>query len=441
MGKTVELKGGDLTFCRKAFEHFYRQNPPPDPPEMTSREYAFATFGGEGQGQAPFIRHRAMNTREELLSAINALVPRHIYYSTAIYRTPDHPSMKDKGWEGADLTFDLDADHLREAETLSYPKQLELAKERFIYLLDEYILGDFGLRESDVSIAFSGGRGYHAHVHEKGFQALTGGERRELVDYILGVGFDPVKDSFARAVVPGTEGGRGVGPQHLRLYPPSESGWRGRMSRGIQKWLRDRAGLDEEHLAIEVTKLLSEHAGGDEKKVNAPSAKEGAALRPSRQAKMIAKDLARPETQRAILEHQALDNFPHDRTGKNHTAFLEAIARALAVPLQGEMDAPVTTDIHRLIRMPGSLHGGTGFKACVLTRRELDSFDPFRDAAMPDETFSGKQAAPKVVLLQDIDYPFPDVPLKGREGETIDPSTPQTVFLLLRGEATVGSGR
>ena len=40
-------------------------------------------------------------------------------------------------------------------------------------------------------------------------------------------------------------------------------------------------------------------------------------------------------------------------------------------------DEPVTGDIHRLIRLPGSLHGKTGLIVKTLNRKELDKFDPY----------------------------------------------------------------
>jgi DNA primase small subunit len=40
----------------------------------------------------------------------------------------------------------------------------------------------------------------------------------------------------------------------------------------------------------------------------------------------------------------------------------------------------VTSDIKRLIRLPSSLHGKTGFEVMPMSRERLDSFDPFLDA-------------------------------------------------------------
>jgi len=49
---------------------------------------------------------------------------------------------------------------------------------------------------------------------------------------------------------------------------------------------------------------------------------------------------------------------------------------------RGETDEPVTADVRRLIRCPGSLHGGTGFRVTPLTLSGLEEFDPLQDAVV-----------------------------------------------------------
>jgi DNA primase small subunit len=45
-------------------------------------------------------------------------------------------------------------------------------------------------------------------------------------------------------------------------------------------------------------------------------------------------------------------------------------------------DEPVTTDTKRLIRMPTSLHGGSGMRVQPLELRDLHDFDPLTDAVV-----------------------------------------------------------
>ena len=43
-------------------------------------------------------------------------------------------------------------------------------------------------------------------------------------------------------------------------------------------------------------------------------------------------------------------------------------------------DEPVTGDVHRLIRLPGSLHGGSGLRVTTISSKELEKFDPMKSA-------------------------------------------------------------
>ena len=60
------------------------------------------------------------------------MVPSHIYYSSAYYQTPGAPTMDTKKSTGADLIFDLDADHLVRGP---YPVMLSRVREETVKLL------------------------------------------------------------------------------------------------------------------------------------------------------------------------------------------------------------------------------------------------------------------------------------------------------------------
>ncbi len=55
------------------------------------------------------------------------------------------------------------------------------------------------------------------------------------------------------------------------------------------------------------------------------------------------------------------------------------------------IDEPVTTDTHRLIRLPGSLHGGTALRVTPVARDAVADFDPLVDAV--PEPFTGHEIA------------------------------------------------
>ena len=102
--------------------------------------------------------------------------------------------MERKGWLGADLVFDIDGDHLdteacRESKVVSLAC-LEDAKEEANKLID-VLTEELGLKPTKV--VFSGNRGFHVHVVDEEVLALGQKERRELVNYLKAVGFDPSK--------------------------------------------------------------------------------------------------------------------------------------------------------------------------------------------------------------------------------------------------------
>ncbi|MGA7650502.1 MAG: DNA primase small subunit domain-containing protein, partial [Thermoplasmata archaeon] len=188
MGKTLALEGPPLEWARRQFARYYDTAPIAPPYRLARREFAAFPFTSETMMR----RHATLRTTEEFLRFLRRETPRHVYYSSAYYRRPAEPTMSAKEWLGADLIFDLDSDHLRGAEALDYAGQLELVKTRLVALVDDFLLGDFGIDPASTSFVFSGGRGYHVHVRDDRFQPLTSPERRELVDYVLGTGFDPM---------------------------------------------------------------------------------------------------------------------------------------------------------------------------------------------------------------------------------------------------------
>jgi DNA primase small subunit len=418
VAKVVALDPPTLEWAHRQFLVYYGSARVDPPPRFTRREFAAFPF----TIQTLMRRHESFRSADELRGFLQQEAPRHAYYSSAYYRTPSAATMISKEWLGADLIFDLDADHLRQAEGKSYVEQLRLARGRFRDLVDDFLLGDFGFDPADVAVVFSGGRGFHAHVRSEAVLPLTSGERRELVEYILGVGVDPregvleVRDAERGPALSVGFGGELAGAAenrptggrqrtYRRLAPPDTPGWPGRLTRSLFQML---ARWDEG--GVELAAREMRDAGASE-----PVARDWA------------ERLVREGRGRRIREGLSLDvatiDFP--------PALLQQILDRARIQVQGETDAPVTTDIHRLIRLPGSLHGGTGFRVLPLTLDELDRFEPFRDAPY---AFEGTPSV-DVTLLSDVDYPTVPEPTHGKEGESLTVPRATALFLTLRGEA------
>ena len=107
---------------------------------LEGREWAFFYIDRPGVMQ----RHLDFKAFNELKEHITSNVPLHVYSSSALYKYPGAPTMEGKEWLGADLVFDLDADHIPGAEGLSYKEMLEAIKVQFIDLIEDFLMGDFG---------------------------------------------------------------------------------------------------------------------------------------------------------------------------------------------------------------------------------------------------------------------------------------------------------
>jgi DNA primase small subunit len=334
-----------LAFLQDSFRSYYTSHQPILPDRFSRREFAFVFFEGKGM-----LRHLAFTRKNEIKSFLMKRAPSHAYYSTAFYQQPDAPTMNEKNWMGAELIFDLDADHLPNAEEIPYEQQLALVKKEFIKLVDDFLLNDFGFDEKNLDLYFSGGRGYHCHVNDPRIYQLNSGERREIVDYIIGRNLNEHlvfhQQSTGRMQIKGKTVSTGTS---LKMPSPQEPGWRGRISRGLIDIIEEIMHSDA---PIEQLKTygVSEQT-----------------------AEKLLEDLSQERLER-IKQGQL------DQSTAIRKFFLNRALRKTAVSFAaGETDEPVTCDVKRLIRLPSSLHGKTGLRVTPVTLDGLKIFDPLQD--------------------------------------------------------------
>jgi len=302
-------------------------------------------------------RHMGFPTPEELNRFMIAQVPSHSYYSTAYYRKPSAPTMEEKEWLGAELIFDLDADHLEGADKMSYSEMLIKIREEMINLTDSFLFSDLGFGEDDVQLVFSGGRGYHAHIPSKEVLALGTHERRELVDYITcsGLNIDWVFP-FQRVVTSQqkTAAGNRTNIARDRLIPPPEAGgWRRRMRVGLMDLVNDVCDLDPRVLKRTYPSIASSDI------------------------RTITKMQEDVRSSRKVLFEKNTMATLNRSTQEN---LVKIMGEDVAPALTAEVDKPVTPDIKRIIRLPGSVHGKTGLRVTPITRDELTDYDPLQSA-------------------------------------------------------------
>jgi DNA primase small subunit len=337
---------------------------------MQQREYGFFKFTG-----GIVLRHIAFPDESELIRFIKQTSPRHAYYSTAYYGDPGARKMQSKDWKGADLIFDIDADHFptpcrkthdsweclscdtegKGSKPAKCPKCngiqfkqhtwmckncLEYAKAQVFRLVDEFLTKDFGISNSEIRIVFSGHRGYHVHVSSDTLYQMKSAGRREIVDYVMGRGIDPFALGFTKL------GSRFSGPSI------NQEGWNGRIARAIIQYI-EQAKFDE-------FKKIQNWTVSKAKKLDTRKTS-------------ILKKLKLPTPYWDSQSGIGLDQWV-------------PLAKVAALEYGAKVDEPVTSDIHRLIRLPGTLHGKTGLNVKIIPYRDLDKYDPFRDSIV----FSGE---------------------------------------------------
>jgi DNA primase small subunit len=370
-------------FVMRQFARHYAQAPLDMPDRFARREFGFMFFD-----RSFMMRHLAFPSRAALKRYLVEQVPSHAYYSSAYYEKPGAPTMPEKTWLGADLLFDLDADHVEGAKGLSYDQMLMRVKVEVKRLIDEFLNGDLGFDEGDLKIVFSGGRGYHVHVTRASVLRLTSHERREIVDYITGTDLD-MNWVFPQSAFEQSRFKDRSGLGHRRDMPKREDGgWRARIRRGIDDLLGQLEGLPEEEARKRISDAL------------APSAREiGPKTIDGLYADLFVKNKGRSGADR-MREEDTFEVFSEKRHSE---AFLELVALTVKGRVKGETDEPVTSDTHRLIRLPSSLHGKTGFEVVPMSREALESFDPFADAvpkAFEEGEVSVRATTPVTVTLR-----------------------------------------
>jgi len=384
------------SFIMKQFRKYYTGEAIEAPDRLSRREFGFMFFD-----RTFVLRHIGFRTKQELKSYLVENVPAHAYHSSAYYEKPNAQTMAEKSWMGADLVFDLDADHLKDADKLSYPEMLAAVKREIIRLIDDYIAGDLGFDADKLKIVFSGGRGYHVHVLDPRVRGLGSHERREIVDYITGtdLNFDwtfPTRSFDSRQFAQRT-----TTIQKREMPDKDSGGWKRRMGMGIDRFLVDLEVIGEG----EAVRRYSGIKDGDSDRAVGEKTISG----------MYRELFDRKGGGRGVDRMRAERNFEVFSRQNYLNAFIRLVEDLVKVSLVGETDEPVTSDIKRLIRLPSSLHGKTGLRVTVIERSDLEDFDPLRDAIPSVLT----DRAVKVVAKDDvcIDLKGERIELSKGEGE------------------------
>jgi len=377
---------------KERFSEYYRKNSRnvKPPPSIEKREFGFILFK-----ERMMVRHKSFRTPQDLAQFLENTIPSDAYHSTAYYSRPEE-AMENKGWLGADLCFDIDADHIPtpckqihdrwtckdcgatdvgsppdicpkcrkeriDEETWLCEECLSKARTEAIKLVN-MLERDFGLSKNDMTAFFSGHRGYHVHVRADEVKQLNDTERKEIVDYALGLGLDPnlqrIRQGTSKSMI-------------FEAGDISDTGWRGRLERGL----------------LEI--------------INSSDERELADLGLRRRA---IKDII--ETREQLSKEQFAAIIWKTFYAMGPKTWQKIVERAIHES-SVKIDTVVTTDIHRLIRLAGTLNGKTGLKVVNAPLTSLERFDPFKEAvAFTGEDTVYIKEAPQFRLGEEVFGPY-----------------------------------
>ncbi|MFH0835008.1 MAG: DNA primase catalytic subunit PriS [Candidatus Micrarchaeota archaeon] len=359
-------------YVRERIAWFYSrfENPPHD---VAKREFGFGWNSKIDQ------RHKSFPSPRELKEFLRRESPLYASYSVAYYQIPDARPMQRKGFLGAELAFDIDKPRVGEHEHngIICPVCLDAARQDALQLLEEYLLGDFGFSHSEITANFSGSKGYHLHVDSEAVRQLGSDARRELVEYA------------------------------------SEP--RGEL-------------LVEEEILGDAREFYEERKKGISKLITGPGEKARGWGKKLYDEAVVALKASSIEEEKRKL---ALENLRRGNYGavKGTEKIWE---KALAAAKQKHalvLDKQVTLDTARLIRLPETIHGGTGL---VAKKCDLRSFDPLKDAlAFPEKTMV------RVKPNKTASFEMMGRTFEVKEGVALDLPEPAAMLLLLKGYAAL----
>jgi len=291
---------------------------------VENREFGFDHFG-----KGPNDRYKVFNTPDRLKRFLKSKTPYAAYCSVAYYEKP----RKRDGWMKSELVFDVDAKDIP-VRTCGCDDVCEIclgeAKEIVSSLIDT-LKGDLGLKNSYLIYS---GRGYHIRFIDDDVMEMNSDVRSQILKYVAGA--DLPKDKY--------DDDHGVyNLEHFSI------------PFGYPKVFTQRVKYAIMHLT-------------EDSKLDDVNVK-------------LLKDVLK---NRNLLESDKWGPF---KTNIGPIRYKKVI-KAISSLNMGLVDAKVTIDLKRILRLPSSLHSKVSMR-CIQVKN-IETFDPFRDA-VPDFVWERKE--------------------------------------------------
>jgi DNA primase small subunit len=322
---------------------YYREEwNPKDVPVFLTDSIMYREFGFDHDGKGPRDRYNTFQSVERLEKFLRDRAPYSAYSSVSYYEKPGNR----EGYVKAELVFDIDAKDLpsymkkccKQGEVCE--KCLETAKQ-YILSLKDIFEGDFGIKS--LFYIYSG-RGYHLRILDPDVMEFTDVERAYILDYLSG-----------------SQEIKGTAKVNRWLAP-----------RGYTKVFKDRLlGMLEDATAKDLSMI------------------EGIG-KASAQQIIRNKDQIIDDIHKWIQKGGNVDWDEDKKTGILRSARFRTLNEILGEKKYDRvkdfvlkqnasvLDAKVTVDVKRILRLPSSLHSKVSLKCMVIP--DVESFNPLSDA-------------------------------------------------------------
>ncbi len=351
-------------WVKNKFKEFYKKH------TVLATNVDKREFGIGNLKKKIFRRHMAFVDEKDLKLFLEKEGPLYISHSVAYYKKPSATPMEAKGWEGADLVFDLDAE---KADRDS----INNIKGDLINLID--LINDY-LGAKDTLLVFSGNRGFHLHIRDRKFRKLGSEERRKLILFLKGEKFNHKKlfDIYNKYNL----------NEDIILGPkPTDKGFGGLFA-----------------------KMVIEELNKNPQKIH-----------------RYFKD--------KIARERFIEGIKEGNWGKYDRRKVKNLFDKINYVLNNikifslSIDSGVTQDITKLIRVPGSLHGSTGFWVMPIKEDRIEEFDPFYDPVV----FSSEKV--KIRMKSSVKVEIKEFKALLKKDEIVEVPEYVAIYLILKGHS------
>ena len=323
---------------------------------VDKREFGIGIFGKK-------IANRHLEFKNDFLfnDFLRRETPFYVSCSVAYYNKPAARPMQAKELIGSDFIFEFDADDLptecknkhdiwfcancdcygsgrletcpnckgnTKIEDYICDSCLEETKKQTQMLID-ILINELGFNKKEISVSFSGHKGYHVKIKSEKISKLTQEERNELIDYITKTGLSHKKIDYK--------------------YP--------------------HFNADDETRK----KLIQFISNKKTKDLVASKIIPGFAQKFIKSKKMAIELL---EKRKILISILGNDEKNEELWNKIISLFLESIKQSNML----NIDTSTSIDIFKIVRVPNTIHGGAGLISKSIPLEELNDFSPFRDA-------------------------------------------------------------